>query len=236
MSACSQGRRSRALIRNGLLRTLAGMPLQNRVTPYGEIVALSGRGLMMGNRGILHDDARCLVRSYQVRRWIACRIEFRGRRRRVMQPHSYTELFFLDEATAFSAGHRPCAECRSADYKRFRSLWIACIGEPANADAMDARLHTERVARGRKNTYRAAVTDLPDGTYVVLEDRAWLVWGASLFEWSDSGYSNWRARPRQGTAEVLTPRSIVVIFDAGYRPQIHPSVDGRASVAPTKRI
>jgi hypothetical protein len=142
-----------------------------------------------------------------------------------MQPHSYTELFFLDEATAFSAGHRPCAECRSADYRRFRSLWIACIGEPAGADAMDARLHTERVADGRKSTYRADLSDLPDGTYAVLDGRAWLVWGASLFEWSDSGYSNRRSRPRAGTVEVLTPRSIVAIFAAGYRPGIHASVD-----------
>jgi hypothetical protein len=204
------------------------MPLQNRVTPFGEIVALPGRGLLMGNRGILHNDARRIVRSSQVRRWIACRLEFRGRRRRVMQPHSYTELFFLDEATAFSAGHRPCAECRSADYQRFRSLWIACIGEPANADAMDARLHAERVARGRKSTYRAVLANLPDGTYLVLDGRAWLAWGASLFEWSDSGYSKRRARPRDGTVEVLTPRAIVDIFSAGYRPEIHPSVNGCA--------
>jgi hypothetical protein len=207
------------------------MPLQNRVTPFGEIVALPGRGLMMGNRGILHDDARRIIRSYQVRRWIACRLEFHGRRRRVMQPHSYTELFFLDEATAFSAGHRPCAECRSADYKRFRSFWIACTGEPANADAMDARLHAERVTRGRKNTYREALANLPDGTYVVLDDRAWLAFGASLFEWSDSGYSKRRARPSEDVVEVLTPRSIVAIFTAGYRPEIHPSVDQE----PTKR-
>jgi hypothetical protein len=205
--------------------------LQNRVTPFGEIVALPGRGLMMGNRGILHDDARRIIRSYQVRRWIACRLEFHGRRRRVMQPHSYTELFFLDEATAFSAGHRPCAECRSADYKRFRSFWIACTGEPANADAMDARLHAERVTRGRKITYGAPLASLPDGTYVVLDGRAWLAFGASLFEWSDSGYSKRRARPSEDVVEVLTPRSIVAIFTAGYRPEIHPSVDQE----PTKR-
>jgi hypothetical protein len=98
------------------------VPLQNRVTPYGEIVALPDRGLVMGNRGILHDDARHIVRSWQVRRWIACRIAFRGRRRQLMQPHSYTELFFLDEATAFSAGHRLCAECRHADYQRFKGV------------------------------------------------------------------------------------------------------------------
>src|SRR5215472_6923798 len=95
-------------------REVYTMPLQNRVTPYGEIVAVPEHGLLMGNRGILHDDAQRIVRSWQVRRWIACRTAFRGRRRQVMQAHSYTELFFLDEATAFSAGHRPCAECRHA--------------------------------------------------------------------------------------------------------------------------
>src|SRR5262245_37465472 len=100
------------------------MPLQNRVTPFGEIVAVPERGTLMGNRGVLHNDAGRIVRSYQVRRWIACRTTFRGRRRQLLQPHSYTELFFLDEATAFAAGHRPCAECRHTDYQRFKTAWM----------------------------------------------------------------------------------------------------------------
>lgn len=197
------------------------MPLQNRVTPFGEIVALPGRGLMMGNRGILHDDARRIARPWQVRRWIACVLDFRGRQRKVMQPHRYTELFFLDEATAFSAGHRPCAECRRADYTRFRSLWEARFGGPANADAIDERLDAER-RRGRtKRTYHEDLANLPDGTYVTVEGNAWLVWGTELLAWSDTGYAGRRPRPVRGDVEVLTPVAIVAIFAAGYRPTIH---------------
>lgn len=199
------------------------MPLQNRVTPFGEIVALPGRGLMMGNRGVLHDDARRIVRSTQVRRWIACVLAFRGRHREVMTPHRYTELFFLDEATALAAGHRPCAECRNADYKLFRALWETCFGAPANADAIDARLHRERIAAGGKRTYRDDLASLPDGTYVALDEKAWLVWGAHLREWSDSGYLARQPRAAHRSVEVLTPAATVAILAAGYRPEIHPT-------------
>lgn len=201
------------------------MPLQNRVTPFGDIVALPGRGLMMGNRGILHDDARRIVRSSQVRRWIACRIEFRGRHRVVMRPHSYTELFFLDEATALSAGHRPCAECRREDYLRFRSLWETCFGAPASADDMDAELHANRVAGRTKRTYHDDLAHLPDGAYIVLDGKAWLVLGAELLAWSDDGYTSRQPRPRHRDVEVLTPRPIVAVLAAGYRPTVHPSAE-----------
>lgn len=199
------------------------MPLQNRVTPYGEIVALPGRGLVMGNRGILHDDARRIVRPFQVRRWIACLIEFRGRRRSIMRPHSYTELFFLDEAAAFGAGHRPCAECRNADYRRFRDVWKATHGGPADADSIDARLHGDRLDRRTKRTYRDALARLPDGTYVALDGHAWVVSGDELVAWSDSGYTMRRPKPSGQAVDVLTPRAAVAVFAAGYRPAIHPS-------------
>ncbi|HEX3456598.1 MAG TPA: hypothetical protein VHR97_01465, partial [Candidatus Baltobacteraceae bacterium] len=130
------------------------MPLQNRVTPFGEVAALPGRGMLMGNRGVLHDDDRRIVRTWDVRRWIACVLEFRGRKREVMTPRRYTELFFLDEAAAFSAGHRPCAECRRADYVRFRDLWVARFGRPAGADDVDARIHGDRLDGKTKRTYR----------------------------------------------------------------------------------
>jgi hypothetical protein len=201
--------------------------LQNRVTPFGDVVELPGRGTMMGNRGILHDDRRRIVRAWQVKRWIACVLEFRGRQRDVMTPHRYTELFFLDEATAFAAGHRPCRECRYADYRQFQELWIACHGAPANADAMDLTLHADRLDGKKKRTYRAAIATLPDGTYVAIERRPWLIWGARLYAWSDSGYSEHRERPRRGDIEVLTPRSAVAILVAGYRPVIHPSAEPR---------
>jgi len=198
------------------------MARQNRVTPFGNIVALPGRGLVMGNRGILHDDDGNIVRPWQVRRWLICRLEFRGRRRTVMRPHSYTELFFLDEATALSAGHRPCAECRYADYQRYRSLWETCVGTPANSDAIDSQLNADRIARRQKHTYRDDLSNLPDGAYIVLDGIAWLVWGTELFAWSDCGYTKRRPRPSQLRVDVLTPRSTVAIIAAGYRPAIAP--------------
>lgn len=200
------------------------MALQNRVTPFGELVAASGRGLMMGNRGILHDDARRIVRAWQVRRWIACVLEFRGRRRQVMQPHRYTELFFLDEAAAFSAGHRPCAECRRSDYRRFQSLWAAAIGGPTDADSMDDRLHADRLDGKRKRTYRDDVANLPDGVFIVLDGAAWLVWHDAVHAWSDAGYVQRKRRPLRGEVEILTPRAIVDVLAAGLQPSIHPSI------------
>lgn len=199
------------------------MPLQNRVTPFGEIVALESRGLIMGNRGVLHDDHRAIVRASQVRRWIACRIEFRGRRRTIMTPKRYTELFFLDEATALSAGHRPCRECRYADYQRFRSLWEEWHGGPASADAMDLQLHHERLIGRTKRTYRSDIGTLPDGTYVALDADAWLVWDDELLAWSGVGYGKRKPRPARMDVVVLTPGSIVAVLAAGYRPGVHPS-------------
>jgi hypothetical protein len=206
--------------------TTMSMPLQNRVTPFGEIVALAGRGLVMGNRGILHDDTRRIVRYSQVRRWLACRTEFRGRHRTIMRPHSYTELFFLDEATAFAAGHRPCAECRHAEYRRFCALWAICHGEPVSADLIDRQLHRDRLAGGRaKRVYREDLVNLPDGACIAVDDRAWLVWGNTLFAWSALGYTERRERSARREVEVLTPRSTVAVLAAGYRVAIHPSAE-----------
>jgi hypothetical protein len=199
------------------------MPLQNRVTPFGDIVALLGRGTIMGNRGILHDDERRIVRPWQVRRWIACRLEHKGIRRTVMRPHSYTELFFLDEATAFAAGHRPCAECRRDDYLRFRDLWAACHCGTTNADVIDTQLHAERLDKRAKRVYRDELATLPDGTYVALAGTACLVWGNSLLAWSDVGYTYRRPRPTQHEIDVLTPPSVVAVFREGYRPVVHPT-------------
>jgi len=200
------------------------MPLQNRVTPFGEIVALSGRGTIMGNRGILHDDDRRVVRPWQVRRWIACALEFRGRHREVMTPHRYTELFFLDEATALSAGHRPCAECRREDYRRFQALWRTCHAGAAAADSMDEQLQTDRLDGKTKRTYRDEIFNVPDGTYLALDGAPWLLWAGVLYAWSDSGYGRRRQPPERGQVEILTPRSIVGVLAAGYRPSVHPSL------------
>lgn len=199
------------------------MPLQNRVTPYGEIVALPGRGLLMGNRGILHDDRRRIVRPSQCRRWIACVLSYKGIRRTIMRPHSYTELFFLDEATALSAGHRPCAECRRSEYNRFKALWQACHGGEVSAEGMDSQLHAERGGGRGKRTYRARVNELPDGAFILLDAAPWLVWNGELHAWSGCGYT--KRRPLRGLrdVEVLTPPSTVAVVSAGYRPMVHPT-------------
>jgi len=201
------------------------MPFQNRVTPSGEIVALPGRGTIMGNRGTIHNDRKEIVRPWQVKRWIACALEFRGRRREVMQPNRWTHLFFLDEAAAFSAGHRPCAECRNADYKRFRALWEAVRGTSAGADAIDDVLHVSRLQHREKRTYSTSADNLPDGTYVRIGGEPWLIWGDSIYRWSDSGYTARRRRPSRVDVEVLTPEPIIPVFAAGYRPAVHPSID-----------
>lgn len=202
-------------------------PLQNRVTPFGEIVAAEGRGLFMGNRGVLHDARRRLVRFSQVRRWIICRVEFRGRHRQVMTPGSYTELFFLDEAVALAAGHRPCAECRHDDYVRFRHAWATGRRDQTpTADDMDRTLHAERLAPPRtKRTYSQRTSALPDGAYVALDGAAWLLWMGAAHRWSAAGYVERRPRPR-GAVTVLTPRSTVAAIDAGYRPHVHFGVGG----------
>ena len=200
------------------------MPLRNRVTPFGEIVAVPERGTLMGNRGILHNAERRVVRDWQVRRWIACRLEFRGRHRALMQPDSYTELFFLDEAAAFADGHRPCAECRHADYVAFQTAWRSAFPLRAvTADDIDRVLHAERRIRGFvKRTHPADVESLPDGSYVAVGDRAWLVRGDCMYAWSVGGYTERVARPT-GRVLLLTPPSIVQVLRAGYVAGIHPT-------------
>jgi hypothetical protein len=191
------------------------MPLQNRVTPLGELIAVPERGLVYGNRGCLHDADMRIRRRFQVKRWISCRLEFRGRRRGVMPPGRYTGLFFLDEATAFAAGHRPCAECRHEDYVRFTEIW------GAKADAIDARLHEERMRRTRE----VRLDDLPDGAFVLVDGEPWLVLGGELLEWTPGGYTERRPRPT-GIATLVTPPSTVDVLRHGWSgvvPFLHPS-------------
>jgi hypothetical protein len=199
--------------------------LQNRVTPRGEIVAASERGTLTGNRGVLHDPGQQIVRPWQLIRWIACVTEFRGRWRPVMAPGRWTELFFLDEATAFAAGHRPCAHCRHADYQRFRRAWSVARGiEPASAEAIDRVLHEERlIGRRAQRTYVEQRTALPDGAMLLLDGSAHLVRGGDLLPWSLSGYGAPRAERVPASVEVLTPRSAVEALRAGYVAGLHPS-------------
>jgi hypothetical protein len=196
------------------------MPLRNRVTPLGELVADPARGLVYGNRGCLHDARGEIRRAYATRRWIACRLEFKGRRRPLLRPGRFTELFFLDEATAFAAGHRPCAECRRADYDRVRAL----LGEPG-ADALDDRLHAERLDGRARRLHAAPLDELPDGAFVLRDEAPWLVRGGELRRWTPAGYAE-RAPRRAGTATLLTPPSLVAVLRAGWAgavPLLHPS-------------
>jgi hypothetical protein len=204
------------------------MPLQNRVTPLGEVIADPARGLVYGNRGCLHDDRRRIRRRYAGRRWIACRLRFRGwHRGQLMQPGSFTELFFLDEVTAFAAGHRPCALCRRQDYVRLSSIWADLHPGQVGADAIDAQLHTERVAPGTQGQrhHEAPFDELPDGAFVLYEREAHLVLGATLLRWTSSGYVTPVRRPG-GRAELITPPSLVSVLRAGWEPLVpllHPS-------------
>jgi hypothetical protein len=204
------------------------MPLQNRVTPLGELVADPARGLVYGNRGCLHDARGRIRRRYDGKRWIACRLEFAGRRRQpLQQPGRYTELFFLDEATAFAAGHRPCALCRRVDYERFLEIWRGLHPGRVGADVVDARLHAERVdLRTRAQLHhRAGLDELPDGAFVLDEREPWLVVGDELLHWTPSGYDGRRARPAR-PAEVITPSSLVAVLRTGWEPAVpllHPS-------------
>ena len=204
------------------------MPHRNRVTPTGEIVATPHRGTLMGNRGVLHDDGGTIRREFQVRRWIACVLEFRGRHRELLQPGQYTHLFFLDEATALAAGHRPCAECRNADYKRWQAAYAAAHpGAATNADAIDRRLHGDRLDGRAKRTFTAPRDQLPAGAMVLLDGTPWLVLGGGgLRAWSPAGYGD---RREVGAAErltVLTPAATVAAIAAGYEPALHRTAVG----------
>jgi hypothetical protein len=204
------------------------MPLQNRVTPFGELIATPQRGTLMGNRGCLHDDRRQIRRRFVGQRWIACVLAFRGRRRTVMAPHRYTELFFLDEATALAAGHRPCCECQRDRYHLFREHWAAANSDAAgvlpSADDMDRVLHAERVeGKGDKRTYSELLARLPAG--VLIADKvgnAYLVRDGDLLLWTPGGYLATMDGP-VGAVQVLTPRSIVRAIANGYPVELHGS-------------
>jgi hypothetical protein len=198
------------------------MSRRNRVTPFGELVD-SGRGLVFGNRGCLHDESGQIRRPYQGRRWIACRLDFRGRSRELMQPGRYTELFFLDEATAWAAGHRPCRECRFADYREFVTLWHEIHpGEPATAGSIDAQLQAERLEPGtrRQRQHLASFVSLPDGAFVALDGAPFLVLAGRLLRWTPAGYEGPVRRPATGEAVVLTPPSLVRVLASGWGPDV----------------
>jgi len=192
------------------------MPLQNRVTPLGELIADPARGLVYGNRGCLHDEHGRIRRHYQVKRWIACRLEFKGwHREPLMQPGRFTELFFLDEATALAAGHRPCALCRRADYDFLVAFWAELHPGQRGADAIDVQLHHERL--GERSSARPR--ELPDGAFVLVDDEPCVVLDGTLLGWTPAGYVR-RRGPTPERAALITPPSLVALLERDRQPLV----------------
>jgi hypothetical protein len=209
------------------------MPLQNRVNPFGNIIAASERGAFTGNRGVIHNAQKQIVKHHAVKYWITCVLDYKGKRRALMTPNRWTELFFLDEATAFAAGHRPCGFCRHTDFKRFKQLWLQANGKQyglaANVtmDIIDNLIHKERLDKNNvQKTFAATLNTLPDGVFVQLaqDPTAYLWQGQQLYAWSFSGYQKMKTVNSHAMVQVLTPASYVEVFRSGYVPQVHASV------------
>jgi len=200
--------------------------LQNRVDPFGNLIKTEARGAWTGTRGLIHNDKQEIVRPFKLKAWITCKLEFKGRKRKVMSPGLYTELFFLDEATAFAAGHRPCCECRREDFNKFKSSWLS--GNPeyhydkkTSIRGIDSVIHEERINSTRsKLTFEEDINNIPDGSFILLDDEPCLVFENEIFLWSPFGYSKGMTFPNREKLIVLTPRSMVNAFRAGYLPQI----------------
>lgn len=208
------------------------MPLQNRVTPFGDIVALEQRGMFTGNRGIIHDPASktLMKKRWASKAWLVCLCEFKGRRRAVMGGRSWTELFFLDEAVALAAGHRPCFFCRRRAAEAFRDAWAKGRGGSVpRAAAMDAVLHAERLDHGRKRLHALSVRvdELPDGAVIAAAGEAYTIARGRAFRWTAQGYQLAAEMPRADG--LLTPPSTLGAISAGYRPVLHPDIDAMQS-------
>jgi hypothetical protein len=206
------------------------MPLQNRVTPFGDIVAIPQRGMFTGNRGIIHDPASKTLlgrRRWTTKAWLVCLLDYQGRHREVMGGRSWTELFFLDEAVALAAGHRPCFYCRRAAAAAFRAAWASGRGAkvPPAAPEMDAVLHAERLDHGRKRLHPLSshADHLPDGTVIAAAGEAYTVAHGRAFRWTPAGYDRAVEIPRPSA--LLTPPSTLGALRAGYRPVLHQSVE-----------
>jgi hypothetical protein len=205
------------------------MPLQNRVDPFGELIATPARGSLFGNRGgRFHTDTKTLTRRrWASRQWICCVLEFKGRQRDVWGRY-YTELFFLDEPTALAAGHRPCFECRRKDAEAFAEAWRKAnkLAARPYADEMDEVLHWERLDGHAKRMHKSRIDTLPDGAFITVDGESYTVRGDELLRWTPDGYTTRTPRPHGMMVDVLTPPSILAVLSAGYRPRWHPSADG----------
>jgi hypothetical protein len=202
--------------------------MRNRVTPFGDIVAVPLRGAWLGNRGILHVGTD-VVRFHRSALWIICALRHKDWRLPQWQPHHFTVLFFHDEAVALAAGHRPCALCRRGDYHAYRTAWVDGLGGPVpKAWEMDRRLHGERIVRGthRRRVHPTPWPSVPDGAFVRLAGEPWLVRDEVVVPWSTEGYGSPRRRPRSGSVDLITPPATVAALRAGYRPQVDPTAGG----------
>ena len=204
------------------------MPLQNRVSPFGELFADSSRGTLFGNRGgrFHHDDQTLGRRRWVSRTWICCVLAFKNRHRKVWG-RGYTELFFLDEVTALAAGHRPCFECRRKDAVAFAEHWRQSrnLRAAPRAAEMDRVLHAERLDSRAKRRHRLGIDNLPDGAFVALADGIYAIRGNSLLQWTPSGYDGRKRRLRKAIVDVLTPPASLAVLEAGYRPMWHPTAE-----------
>ncbi|MES2418397.1 MAG: hypothetical protein V4541_09430 [Bacteroidota bacterium] len=199
---------------------------QNRVNPFGDIIATEARGAWLGNRGQLHGTGKTILRPFKHKAWIICQLEFKGRRREIMAPNLWTELFFLDEATALAAGHRPCFECRREAAQHFKLAWLS--GNPGFGfnpktpiGQIDDVMQQERINKeGQKITFEATLKDLPDGTFIQLANQPYLIANNMIYQWSPFGYATGKPIASSTKAMVLTPKSIVKALKNGYRPQM----------------
>jgi len=202
-------------------------PLQNRVDPFGQLIRTTARGAWMGNRGLIHNENQQIVRAFRLKAWITCRLEFKGWHRKVMSPNRYTELFFLDEATAFAAGHRPCAECRREDFNRFKKAWIKGnpeygFNEKTPIGKIDDILHRERMdSNGKQVTFMERMDTLPNGSFIVHDGRPFIVNQPTVAAaWTAFRYEETIEMLKGIAVVVLTPKSLVNTLRSGYNPQM----------------
>ena len=200
--------------------------LQNRVDPFGNLIKTEARGSWTGTRGLLHNDEQEILRPFRLKAWLTCKLEFKGRKRKMMSPDRYTELFFLDEATAFAAGHRPCCECRRDDFNKFKSLWLKAnpgygFDKKVSIQKIDGIIHEERINKDRsKISFEESIHNIPDGSFVLFDNDPHVVFNKQLFLWSPFGYAKGITLPHAEKLIVLTPVSIVNTFRVGYLPQM----------------
>ncbi len=210
------------------------MPLQNRVSPNGEIKSVKSRGEFLGNRGIIHNEQKEIIAPFKIKGWVTCRLEFKGRKRELMAKGRYTELFFLDEATAFSAGHRPCAECRRTRYNEFKTKWLEANQNllpdtSTSITNIDKIIHQDRIDKKQKVTYQDKMNLLPKGTMIQIDSIEYIIWNKEVFKWTFEGYEPTHINITDKNVIVLTPKSYVEMFKKGFIPSVHISLQEKAN-------